>query len=275
MGKKVLGRGLDALIPTKTAAMFPREFMHLSLDKIKPAKHQPRQEVGEKELGELTQSIKAKGFIQPIVVRTIADGSYEVVAGERRYQAAKSLGLNEIPTIVKELSDQDAFVLAIAENLQRQDLNPIEEAQAFRRLISEFEFSLEEVAQFVGKDKTTVVNALRLLKLPDNIKQALQKGIITRTQARTILGVEKLQAQEKLFHQILREGLSVREIEKKVRLVSPKKKAIDPFILEVEERLQKSLGTKVKISNKRNNRGKIIIEYYTLEDLERIIKRLK
>ena len=213
MERKVLGRGLDALIPKKTAAMLPREFIHLSLNRIKPAKCQPRKEVSEKELRELTMSIKEKGFIQPIVVREVSGGAYEVVAGERRYQAAKSLGLKEIPTIIKELDDKEAFILAIVENLQRQDLNPIEEAQAFKRLIEEFEFSLEDVARFVGKDKTTVVNALRLLKLPDKIKEALQKGIITRTQARTILGVEKLQAQEKLFHQILKEGLSVREIE--------------------------------------------------------------
>jgi len=275
MERKVLGRGLDALIPKKTAAMLPREFTHLSLSRIKPAKHQPRQEVSEKELGELTRSIKEKGFIQPIVVREVDGGTYEVVAGERRYQAAKSLGLKEIPTIIKELDDENAFTLAIVENLQRQDLNPIEEAQAFKRLIEEFEFSLERVAQFVSKDKTTVVNTLRLLKLPNKIKEALGKGIITRTQARTILGVERLQDQEKLFHQILKEGLSVREIENKVRLVSKKKKKIDPFIVEVEERLQKLLGTKVKVFNKRNNRGRIVVEYYTLEDLERIIKRLR
>ena len=275
MERKVLGRGLDTLIPKKTAAMLPREFMRLSLSKIRAAKKQPRQRVSDKELEELIQSIKEKGFIQPIVVRSIAGGEYEVVAGERRYQAAKSLGLKEIPTIIKEIDEKEAFIIAIVENLQRQDLNPIEEAQAFRRLINEFKFSLENVAKFVSKDKTTVVNTLRLLKLPDNIKDALQKGIITRTQARTILGVEKIQAQEKLFHQILKEGLSVREIEKKVRLASPKKKVIDPFILEVEERLQKILGTKVKIFNKRNNRGRIVMEYYTLEDLERIIKRVK
>ena len=275
MERKVLGRGLDALIPKKTAAMLPREFTHLPLSRIKPAKCQPRQEVSEKELRELTLSIKEKGFIQPIVVREVSGGFYEVVAGERRYQAAKSLGLKEIPTIIKELDDKEAFILAIVENIQRQDLNPIEEAQAFKRLIEEFEFSLEDTAKFVGKDKSTVVNTLRLLKLPDKIKQALRKGVLTRTQARTILGVETFQAQEKLFHQILKEGLSVREIEKKARLISKKRKKTDPFIIEVEERLQKLLGTKVKVFNKRNNRGRIVLEYYSLEDLERIIKRLR
>lgn len=275
MERKALGRGLDALIPKKTAAMLPREFIHLSLDRVRPAKNQPRQKVEEKELAELARSIKEKGVIQPIVVREVAGGIYEVVAGERRYQAAKSLGFKEIPTIIKELDDKDAFILAIVENLQRQNLNPIEEAQAFKRLTDEFGFSLDDIGQFVGKDKTTVVNSLRLLRLPDVIKDALQKGMLTRTQARTILSVDTVGAQEKLFHQILKEGLSVREIESKARLVSKKKKKIDPFIAEVEESLQKLLGTKVKVFNKRNNRGRIVVEYYALEDLERIIKRLK
>ena len=276
MKKRVLGKGLDALIPKKTTVILPKEFAHITLDKLKPAKNQPRQEIGGKELLELTQSIKQKGFIQPIVVREVGGGRYEVVAGERRYQAAKSLGLKEIPTIIKELDEKDAFILAIVENLQRKNLNPIEEAEAFKKLMHEFEFSLEDIALFVGKDKTTVANALRLLKLPDTIKQALKEGQITRTQARTILGVEKLQDQEKLFRQILREGLSVREIERKARLSShKKKKVIDPFILEAEERLQKRLGTKVRILNKKGNRGKIVIEYYSLDDLERITSRLR
>ncbi len=275
MERRVLGRGLDALIPKKTGALLPREFIYIPLDKIKPAKNQPRQEVDKRWLEKLTQSIKQRGFIQPIVVRRTALGSYEVVAGERRYQAAKSLGLKEIPTLLKDLDDKDAFTVALIENLQRKDLNPMEEADAFRRLTHEFGFSLEDIAHFVGQDKTTVANTIRLLKLPDKIQQALRSGIITRTQARTILSVDKPQAQERLFRQILKEKLSVREIEKKARLVSRKKKRIDPFIVEVEERLQKSLGTKVKIFNKRNNRGRVVIEYYTLKDLERIIKKIK
>jgi ParB family chromosome partitioning protein len=161
------------------------------------------------------------------------------------------------------------------ENLQRKDLDPIEEAGAFKRLIDEFAFSLEDIAQFVGKDKTTVANSLRLLRLPAKIKEALRKGIISRSQARTILGAASAGAQEKLFQQIVKEGLSVREIEKKTRLVSRKKRRIDPFVAEVEENLQKILGTKVKIFNRKNNRGRVVIEYYTLGDLERIIGRLK
>ena len=275
MERKVLGKGLEALIPKKTEAMLPKEFTYLPIAKVKPAVHQPRQEISGKELNELANSIKEKGFIQPIVVRKIGSDEYEVVAGERRYQAAKLLGLKELPTMIKQLNEKEAFVLAIIENLQRKDLNPIEEANAFKHLIDEFDFSLEDAARFVSKDKTTVANTLRLLKLPEKIKQALKEGLLSRTQARTILGVEKIQDQENLFHQILKDGLSVREIEVKARRVSSRKRVGDPFLVKEEESLQKSLGTKVRIFNKKNNQGRIVIEYYSLQDLERITKRVK
>ncbi|MBU0694816.1 MAG: ParB/RepB/Spo0J family partition protein [Candidatus Omnitrophica bacterium] len=275
MERRVLGRGLDVLIPKKPITATAEEFTYLPLNKIRPGRYQPRQEMEEKELQELSQSIKEKGFIQPIVVRKTEGETFEVVAGGRRYYAANSLGLKEIPTLIRELDDKDAFIFAIVENLQRKDLNPLEEAEAFKRLMEEFAFTLEELARFMGKDKTTVVNALRLLKLPPGIKEALKKGSITRTQARTLLGVENKEDQEKLFYQILKEGLSVREIEKRTKQVSKRKKSIDPFILEAEEKLQKFLGTKVRIFARRNNRGKIVIEYYTLEDLERVMGRLK
>lgn len=274
MERKVLGKGLDALIPKKTESLLPKEFSYLPLDKVVPSQKQPRQKVEQKELEELTQSIKEKGFLQPIVVRKSEAGMYQIVAGERRYLASKLLGLKEIPAIIKDVNERDAFVLAIVENLQRTNLNPIEEARAFSRLVGEFEFSLSDIAQFVGKDKTTIVNAIRLMKLPEHMQQALQNGLITRTQARAILSIEKPGEQEKLFNQILKGGLSVRDIEKKARLASAKKRKIDPFVLEMEEKLQTLLGTKVKISHKRNNRGRIIIEYYSVKDLERILKRL-
>ncbi|MDD5584070.1 MAG: ParB/RepB/Spo0J family partition protein, partial [Candidatus Omnitrophica bacterium] len=242
--------------------------------KIQPSRYQPRKDMEPAELEELTRSIKEKGFIQPILVRKVGQDTYEIVAGGRRYQAAKSLGLNEIPTIIKELDDKDTFVCAIVENLQRKDLNPMEEAGAFQRLTDEFEFTQDDIAKFVGKDKTTIVNALRLFKLPQDIQEALRNGRISRSQARTLLAVENREEQALLFRQILNEKLSVREIENRVRTASKKKRASDPFVTEVEEKLQKFLGTKVKISNKKNNRGKIVIEYYTLDDLERIVRRL-
>ncbi len=275
MERRVLGKGLDTLIPKKTVTVLSEEFAHLDVNKICPAKNQPRKEIAKLELMELAQSIESKGVVQPIVVRKLDSGMYEIVAGERRFQAAKLLGLKDIPTIIKKLDDKNAFVIAIIENLQRKDLNPIEEAQSFERLMNEFDFSLEDIARFIGKNKTTIVNTLRLLKLPPQIKKALIDEVISRSQARTILGVQKIQEQEKLFHQILKDGLTVREIEKKARVISRKKKTLDPFIEEEEDSLQKILGTKVKIINKKNNQGKIVIEYYNINDLERIIKKFK
>ncbi|MBU1122010.1 MAG: ParB/RepB/Spo0J family partition protein [Candidatus Omnitrophota bacterium] len=278
MERKVLGKGLDALIPKKTVAVESeneKEIMCLPLDMIKSGKYQPRREIGGNELDCLAQSIKEKGFIQPIVVRKIEAGQYEIVAGGRRFEAAKALRLKEIPVMVKSLDDCDTLIVAIVENLQRKELNPIEEADSFKRLMWEFEFSLEDIAKFVGKDKTTVANTLRLLRLPEEIKEAVRKGVLTRSQARTILGAEKKEDQENLFQMILKKGLSVREIEHSVKKISvKKKKSMDPFVIEVEEKLQKFLGTKVRVFNRKKNKGKVVVEYYSLEDLERIVDRL-
>jgi ParB family chromosome partitioning protein len=277
MERRVLGKGLDALIPKKSAATIDvpsREFVYMPIAKVHPGKYQPRKEMEPKELAELSQSIKEKGFIQPIVVRKIDGDRFEIVAGGRRYQAAKSLGLNEIPTIIKDLDDKDTFLLAIVENLQRKDLNPMEEAEAFARLTDEFEFTQDDIAKFVGKDKTTIANIFRLFKLPEDIKEALRSGLLSRSQARTLLAVDTKEAQMHLFRQILNEGLSVREIETRAKATAKKKRPQDPFVTEVEEKLQKLLGTKVRVSNKRNNRGRIVIEYYSLDDLERIVRRL-
>lgn len=275
MERKVLGRGLDALIPKREICITEeKEFTYLPLTKIKQGKYQPRQNFDAKEMQELTQSIKEKGFIQPVVVRKTGNDSFEVVAGGRRFEAAKLLGLNEIPALIKNIDDKDTLVFAIVENLQRKELNPMEEAEAFKRLIDEFQYTLEDVARQVAKDKTTVVNSLRLLKLPLEIQEAVRKGIINKSQARTILGTDQREEQEQLFHQILKEGLTVREIEKRTRKGDTKKKKIDPFVIDTEREMQERLGTKVRINNQKNNKGKIIIEYYSLADLERIIRRV-
>ncbi len=188
MEKRVLGRGLEALIPKKkpAAGEAQKEFVYLPIDSIRQGKYQPRQEMDDKSLEELTRSIKEEGFIQPIVVRKVKEG-FEIVAGARRFQSAKLLGIKEIPTLIKNLSNKDTFLLAIVENLQRKNLNPLEEALAFKRLINEFKSTLEDVGKFIGKDKSSIANTLRLLKLPEEIQEALRKNIITRTQARTIL----------------------------------------------------------------------------------------
>ncbi|MCM8787763.1 MAG: ParB/RepB/Spo0J family partition protein [Candidatus Omnitrophica bacterium] len=273
MERKALGKGLDALIPKNLQLTPTKEFTYLKISQLNESEFQPRKEISQKEIEELASSIKEKGFIQPIVVRKVGEG-YEIVAGGRRYLAAKLLGLEQVPAIIKELDDKDALVFAIVENLQRKDLNPIEEAQAFRRLIDEFKFTLDDLAKFISKDKTTIANTLRLLQLPQEIQDALKNGLINRSQARTLLALEDRNKQFELFYQILNSGLSVREIEKKVKIISKTKKRFNPFVQEIEEKLQKTLGTKVRILNKKNNKGKIIIEYYTLDDLERIVRRL-
>ena len=274
MARSVLGKGLDALIPQNDSGWNEEEkFLFLAIEQIQPSSYQPRVEMDPKELKELSQSIKEKGIIQPIIVRKIRE-KYEIVAGHRRFYACKLLRLKELPVIVRNLSDQDTFLFAMIENLQRKDLNPIEEAQAFKRLNKEFSLNYEDIARFIGKDKTSVANSLRLLKLPGEVQEALKKGVITKTQARTILGLETPQQQKELFYEILKEDLSVREIEKKVRSVSSRKKSKSTFVTDIEERFKKELGTNVSLFNKKNNSGKIVIVYYNLNDLERITEKV-
>ncbi|RKY38864.1 MAG: hypothetical protein DRP72_00995 [Candidatus Omnitrophota bacterium] len=274
MERKVLGKGLEALIPRKKEEK-EKSFVSLSVEKIEPSPFQPRQEIDPQELEDLKASIREKGIIQPIIVRKVGE-KFEVVAGGRRFQAAKYLGIKELPAIIREVSDKESLVLALVENLQRKNLNPIEEALAFKRLNEEFALTYEEIARLIGKDKTSISNTIRLLKLPQEIQEAVKKNIITFTQARAILGLEKEEEQKALFYKIIKEGFSVREIEEKVRRSLPKKKkrVIDPFVEEIEEKLRKSLGTKVKVLHKKNNQGKIIIQYHNLTDLQRIVEKL-
>lgn len=272
MAKRVLGKGLDALIPKKTVPGGD-QFVYLAIEKIVPNKYQPRKAMNQKDLAELTRSIKEKGFIQPILAREIKDGQYEVVAGGRRLEAAKLLNIKEIPAIIRDLDNKDSFIAAIVENLQRKNLNPVEEAEALSRLKEEFNFSLDEIAQFISKDKTTVVNTIRLLKLPTKIKKALEENLINRSQARTILSFKSKVQQEKIFYKILQKGLTVRDVEKQASQKKQNAKE-DPFVQEAAEKLQKILGTKVKIINSKNKKGKIVLHYYNLNDFERIIDRI-
>lgn len=268
----MLGKGLDALIPKKIEES-KKDLIYLPVEKINPSRYQPRAEIAPQELEELVSSIKEKGIIQPILVRKLGE-RYEIVAGNRRLCAAKLLGIKELPAVVKEISDQDTLIYALVENIQRKDLNPLEEAEGFKKLHENFGLTYEEIAKLVGKDKTSIANTLRLLKLPPEIQAAVKKGLISRSQARTILGVENVERQKRLFYKILKEGLSVRDIEETVRAFTIKRKRRpNLFIQELEEKLKKSLGTKVKIYHRKNNTGRIVIEYYNLNDLERIIKK--
>lgn len=279
MQKKVLGRGLRALMPEKPVKA-GTSIVSLNIAEINLSKFQPRSEINPQKLEELVASIREKGIIQPVLVRPKKEGGYELIAGERRWRAAKRLKFTQLPAIVKDVEDAEALQLSLIENIQREDLNPLEEAKAYQRLIAEFGYTQEKIARVVGKDPSSVSNTLRLLKLPKEIQDALLKGLISMGHARTILAVTTLDEQTSVFKRIMTQRLSVRELESVVskRLGQRKRrsrfKVGDPHLVALEEQMQHILGTKVKIIAGRK-RGKIVLEYYSLNDLERLIKLLK
>ncbi len=281
MEHKALGKGLAALIPEKQESTKSDLVAYVRTEKVRFNQSQPRSGYDQEKLNELIASIKEKGLLQPILVREKEDG-YEVIAGERRLRAAMALGLEEVPVAIKNVTDKDSFVLALIENIQREDLNPIEQAKAYKKLIEDFHLTQENIAQSVGKDRSTVTNFLRLLKLSDEIQESLYRGELSFGHARALLSIEDLQQQKEIFNYIRLHGASVRELEKLIRKKIDKRsingrrgllqKQYEIIIL--EEDLQKALGTKVQIRAKKR-KGKIIIEYYSLGDLERIIKVIK
>ncbi len=289
MEKKALGKGLSALIPDRMDKPQEKEsenssgetIVHLETVSILNNSLQPRLDYSEEGLEDLKVSILERGVLQPILVR-FQNGHYEVVAGERRLRAAKSLGLKTVPAIVKELTDQETLVIALIENLQRQDLNAIEEAEAFRRLLEDFHYTQEKVAQAVGKDRATIANFLRLLKLPKDIQEMVAGQKLSAGHARTLLGFVTEEERRLWARRTIEKGLSVRELEeivkksreKKIKNPEQKQPEKDPDIRSLENDLQKILGTKVTVTAKKK-KGKVIIEYYSLEDLDRIIHYLK
>ncbi len=283
MESRALGRGLSALIPEKidlTQEKRGEEVAFLKTSKIKNNAQQPRTHYDTLKLEELKSSIKDKGFLQPILVR--ADGDeYEVIAGERRLRAARALGLEEVPAIIKNVSLQESFVLSLVENIQREELNAIEEAHAFLRLTEEYKFSRDEVAKAVAKDPSTVSNSMRLLALPEYIQEAVMDEKISMGHARALLAVENDVRQKQLFDKILSKGLSVRELESLIKAEghsllrhAKREKPRNPDIASVEEELQRIVGSKVRIQSQKK-RGKVIIEYYSFDDLERILGLLR
>lgn len=270
--KTALGKGLDALLPEKG-----EEIINLDITRIVPGEQQPRRVFNDRSLNELAQSIKEKGILQPIIVRRAGDGTFRIVAGERRWRAAAIAGLKKVPVIIKETAPSDSLEIALIENLQREDLNPIETAEAFQRLLKEFNLTQEELSAKVGKERATVANYLRLLRLPEEIKELINKGSLSMGHARALLSVEGRSNQIELARAIVTKGLSVREAESLAkRIGKPKRKTThtrDPQIASLEERLKQSLGTKVKIHHK-GKRGRIEIEYYSLDDLDRLLEIL-
>lgn len=276
MENRALGKGLSALIPrgerTKEEGV-----AYLRTEQIRDNRFQPRLKLDDAKFQELKASIQERGILQPILVREM-EGYFEVIAGERRLKAARALHLEQVPVVVKNVSDQEALVIALIENIQREELNPMEEAEAYRRLIEEFHYSHETIAQSVSKDRSTITNLLRLLKLSPEIQKSVASGDISVGHARTLLSIELSAEQKRLFDLTLRKGLSVRELENLVKIHvggglrrEKYKKPKNPQFLALEEGLQKVLGTKVRILPQKK-RGKIVVEYYSSEDLERIIR---
>lgn len=280
MERKVLGKGISALIPEKeTYPEKSERVVDLEVVKISPSKYQPRELFKKERLADLVSSIKEKGVVQPILVRENTDGKYELIAGERRFRAVKELGFETIPAIIKKVSsDADLLELSLIENIQREDLNSIEEAHAYQRLIDEFKFNLEGVGKAVGKDKTSISNTIRLLKLPKKIQDYIMSDDISMGHGRAILAVDDERTQLKICEKVIKKGLSVRETEGLVnRKLGGAKKGTaekDPNLIPIEEELQRILGTKVNILHAKK-RGRIIIDYFSLEDMERILKLLR
>ena len=291
-----LGRGLDALfadaVPVKEAetikdsavskedtADSQERVRYLSIHDVKPNKSQPRKTFNEDKIAELAASIEENGIIQPIIVRKKGRG-YEIVAGERRWRAAIKAELKEIPCIVRELSDEQNMLLAIIENMQREDLNPLEEAQGLDRMISTYGLTQEQVSRSVGKSRPYIANSLRLLKLPDYVKDLIGAGELSAGHGRALVSIEDEGIRKKITDKILKDGLSVRETEKLVAdsdKEAPKRahrKPKDPNLARVEADLKDALGTKVSIKHS-GKKGKIEIEYFSREELERLIELLE
>jgi len=282
MAKNALGKGLQALIPDSRLEELEQEIRFIPVESIYPQASQPRKLFNSKELEELAQSIKQHGIIQPLIVTQGADGGYELVAGERRLRAAKLAGLAEVPVVVITADENQKLELSLIENIQREDLNPIEEAMAYRELIERLGLTQEEVALRVGKDRSTVANALRLLGLPGEIKNLLLERKISAGHARALLGLPNKAAQLRLCRQVVAQGLSVRETEEEVRRLRrlegsrPKSEAYTPpWVREVEGLLRERLATKVKLIPVTASRGRVIIEYYSLDELERFLEVIK
>ncbi len=284
MSKKgVLGKGLDALIvkdENKKQKPSEQSGINVSIHNLFPNPDQPRKEFTEKSIEELSRSIAENGVIQPIIVRNANDG-YEIIAGERRWRAAQKAGIKEVAVIIKDVSDMQAMELALIENIQREDLNPVEEARAYETLIDKYELTHEEIAKQIGKDRTTITNSLRLLKLTPRALDALSSGEITQSHARALVSLEESSKINQVLDRIISAGLSVRNTEALIKKQlsssgkkqSPKPDEEDLNLKFYTDQLKTHLSTNVRISNKKG-KGKIEIDYNSLDDFDRIVKKL-
>lgn len=289
MAARGLGKGLDSLIPNAVGeAKVKKEVKEqapeakgpetiVKITKVEPNREQPRKNFDEDALQELSDSIKQFGLLQPILVQDRKD-HYEIIAGERRWRAAKLAGLKEVPVIIRNYTEQEIVEIALIENIQREDLNPIEEAQAYKRLLTEFNLKQDEVAERVSKSRTAVTNSIRLLKLSDDVQQMVIDEMISTGHARALLAIENPEEQYSLAQKIFDEKLSVRDVEKLVKNIhkpaKPKKvddKTLQAIYQDIEEKLKQKLSTKVVVSSKGDGAGKIEIEFYNHEDLDRLL----
>ncbi len=289
--RRALGKGLDSLLPRAHAPAAaapppdsdggrPRE---IPLDQIDPNPFQTRSHIDQEQLAELAASISSNGVVQPILVRPLANGRFQLIAGERRWRASEKAGKKTIPAILRQVSDEQAMEITIVENLQRADLNPMEQARAFERLSREFHMTQEQMAVRTGKDRATVANFLRLLRLPSGVQSRVESGELTFGHARALLAFEHAEEMEKAAQRVSSLSLSVRQTENYVQgLIHPERKPqkepkaepqIDPNVREVQEQLQRALGLKVHIED-RNGRGRVIIEYAKLDDFDTLLEQL-
>ncbi|MDO6841172.1 ParB/RepB/Spo0J family partition protein [Paraglaciecola chathamensis] len=286
--KRGLGRGLDALLATSQASRNAQdsqpeqndsELQQLAVEFLKPGKYQPRKDMSPDALEELASSIRSQGVIQPIIVRTVGNNEFEIIAGERRWRASQLAGLETVPCLVKDVPDEAAVAIALIENIQREDLNAMEEAQALERLMSEFELTHQEVATAVGKSRTTVTNLLRLNNLHDDVKLLLEHGDIEMGHARALLGLEG-DAQLEAAHIVSGKGLTVRDTENLVRKflepATPKEeKKLDPDVVRLQDKLSQNLGAPVQIAHNAKGKGKVVINFSSLDQLDGILLHIK
>jgi ParB family chromosome partitioning protein len=277
--KRGLGRGLDALLGDVSAKEEKHQIQTLPIEYMQRGKYQPRKDINPEKLQELADSIKAQGIIQPVVVRKIALEKYEIIAGERRWRAAQLAGLQQVPVVVKEIDDRAAMAIALIENIQREDLNPLEEADALKRLLDEFAMTHQQIADAVGKSRTTITNLLRLMELHPEVKKLLINGQLEMGHARALLSLDGIK-QVAAAHKIVNEGLTVRATERLVKDAQAepriqKVKVIDKDTLRLQEDLTAKLGAKVLINHKENGTGKLVIAYSSLEELDGILEQIR
>jgi ParB family chromosome partitioning protein len=277
-----LGRGLSELlgdvVAPKIAEKSQSDVLYLPIEFLRRGKYQPRKDIDPEKLKELSDSIAAQGIIQPIVVRRLSEDKYEIIAGERRWRAAQLAELSDVPVIVKDIDDRSVMAVALIENIQREDLNALEEAEALHRLLDEFELTHQQIAESIGRSRAAVSNLLRLLDLAPDVKNMLGKGVLEMGHARALLGLEESK-QIEIANKVVKQNLSVRAVEKLVREASEEKQAInhkkmDPDTLRLQRELSERTGAKVEINHQSNGRGKLVISYASLEELEGIIGKI-